>query len=69
MNTFYIPNDGYVKNPLWQAFGRNDQCPCGSGKKWKRCCEPDTPLYVKQEFVGAYKEALEKAKRGEIPAW
>jgi uncharacterized protein YecA (UPF0149 family) len=18
--------------------GRNEQCPCGSGKKWKRCC-------------------------------
>lgn len=18
--------------------GRNDLCPCGSGKKWKRCC-------------------------------
>jgi hypothetical protein len=20
--------------------GRNDACPCGSGKKFKRCCEP-----------------------------
>jgi len=20
--------------------GRNDHCPCGSGKKYKRCCEP-----------------------------
>lgn len=20
--------------------GRNDSCPCGSGKKWKRCCAP-----------------------------
>lgn len=20
--------------------GRNDLCPCGSGKKYKRCCEP-----------------------------
>jgi len=19
-------------------IGRNDPCPCGSGKKWKRCC-------------------------------
>ncbi|MGA2644317.1 MAG: SEC-C metal-binding domain-containing protein [Candidatus Sulfotelmatobacter sp.] len=19
-------------------FGRNDLCPCGSGKKYKRCC-------------------------------
>ena len=21
-----------------KAFGRNDKCPCGSGKKVKRCC-------------------------------
>ena len=21
-----------------QAVGRNDPCPCGSGRKWKRCC-------------------------------
>jgi hypothetical protein len=21
-----------------KAYGRNDQCPCGSGKKVKRCC-------------------------------
>lgn len=21
-----------------KAFGRNDRCPCGSGKKVKRCC-------------------------------
>jgi uncharacterized protein YecA (UPF0149 family) len=20
--------------------GRNDECPCGSGKKYKRCCFP-----------------------------
>lgn len=19
-------------------IGRNDPCPCGSGKKWKKCC-------------------------------
>jgi hypothetical protein len=22
--------------------GRNDRCPCGSGKKYKRCCESKT---------------------------
>ncbi len=22
-----------------QKVGRNDPCPCGSGKKFKRCCE------------------------------
>jgi uncharacterized protein len=23
---------------LWRAAGRNDPCPCGSGKKFKKCC-------------------------------
>lgn len=23
-----------------QKTGRNDPCPCGSGKKFKKCCEP-----------------------------
>lgn len=26
-----------VKNP-WRHVGRNDPCPCGSGKKFKKCC-------------------------------
>ena len=26
-----------VRNP-WRNVGRNDPCPCGSGKKAKRCC-------------------------------
>ncbi len=27
-------------NP-WRHVGRNDPCPCGSGKKFKKCCLPD----------------------------
>ena len=30
------PNEP-VRNP-WRHVGRNDPCPCGSGKKAKRCC-------------------------------
>jgi len=26
-----------VRNP-WKNVGRNDPCPCGSGKKFKKCC-------------------------------
>jgi hypothetical protein len=26
-----------IKNPL-RGVGRNDPCPCGSGKKYKKCC-------------------------------
>jgi uncharacterized protein len=25
-----------------QKAGRNDPCPCGSGKKFKKCCETKT---------------------------
>jgi uncharacterized protein YecA (UPF0149 family) len=30
------PNEPVV-NP-WRDVGRNDPCPCGSGKKAKKCC-------------------------------
>ncbi|MHB8901178.1 MAG: SEC-C metal-binding domain-containing protein [Thermoguttaceae bacterium] len=26
------------ENAAWQKVGRNDPCPCGSGKKFKKCC-------------------------------
>jgi len=25
-----------------EKIGRNDPCPCGSGKKFKKCCESKT---------------------------
>jgi len=28
-----------LRNPL-RNIGRNDPCPCGSGKKYKKCCLP-----------------------------
>jgi uncharacterized protein len=33
---FAQPNEP-VRNP-WRNVGRNDPCPCGSGKKFKKCC-------------------------------
>ncbi len=29
------------KVPVGKAIGRNDPCPCGSGKKYKKCCGKD----------------------------
>lgn len=29
------------KNPEFAKIGRNDKCPCGSGKKFKHCCMND----------------------------
>ena len=39
-------DDGPAVNPL-RDVGRNDPCPCGSGKKFKKCCldaSRDTPF-------------------------
>jgi hypothetical protein len=35
----WLPRGTPVRNP-WAGVGRNDPCPCGSGKKFKRCCLP-----------------------------
>ena len=34
-NSFYDPQQPIVKE---KKVGRNDPCPCGSGKKYKKCC-------------------------------
>ena len=39
--TFSHSNGGQRKKPIQRAgskVGRNDPCPCGSGKKYKKCC-------------------------------
>jgi len=33
------PPQGPAVNP-YKHVGRNDPCPCGSGKKFKKCCLP-----------------------------
>ena len=38
---FTNKDDSAVKQPKKRAdekIGRNDPCPCGSGKKYKQCC-------------------------------
>jgi preprotein translocase subunit SecA len=32
------PNPAFVNYPSSMKVGRNDPCPCGSGKKYKKCC-------------------------------
>lgn len=31
---------------------RNDPCPCGSGSKYKHCCEGKTPWYKQSFWAG-----------------
>ena len=42
--SFLVPVDHTKQFPSLQ-LGRNDLCICGSGKKWKRCCE-NGPAHV-----------------------
>jgi SEC-C motif-containing protein len=36
----YVDGEGVKPKPVTRAptVGRNDPCPCGSGKKFKKCC-------------------------------
>src|SRR5205823_5260501 len=36
-DTWNTGSGGTIRNPL-RNIGRNDPCPCGSGKKFKKCC-------------------------------
>jgi SEC-C motif domain protein len=39
---WYFSNGDIIQNPvinLDPKVGRNDPCPCGSGKKYKKCCK------------------------------
>jgi len=36
---YQVTEEGVIHSP--QKVGRNDPCPCGSGKKYKKCCGSD----------------------------
>lgn len=50
---------------MGRKIGRNDPCPCGSGKKYKYCClgKPDNPDYSDiTKFRELYKKARKEAR-------
>jgi hypothetical protein len=52
----YKPKPGFTHNPLLNNIGRNDACPCGSGKKYKKCClglmMRYIPVYTAEKMKG-----------------
>ena len=46
--------------------GRNDPCPCGSGKKYKRCCLAQDEA---TEHAKAALEAAERRRRSEAQSF
>ena len=48
-----------------QKVGRNDPCPCGSGKKFKKCCEMNQKhkkISAQMLSEGASQETQETSK-------
>ncbi|MDH4272562.1 MAG: SEC-C metal-binding domain-containing protein, partial [Candidatus Aminicenantes bacterium] len=37
------PDPGYPQREMSRKVGRNEPCPCGSGKKYKKCCGLNAP--------------------------
>jgi hypothetical protein len=48
-----------------KKIGRNDPCPCGSGKKYKNCCYPDKTKAWKT--AGSHESAVFTVKPKETP--
>ena len=48
--------------------GRNDPCPCGSGKKYKKCCLTNDEAAENEQLVAEHAEREERAaaKRQEL---
>lgn len=46
--------------------GRNDPCPCGSGKKFKKCCEK---RMIKGKFLASKIESKDLAKSSGIASF
>jgi hypothetical protein len=61
-----------------QKTGRNDPCPCGSGKKYKKCCEMQAkpkkftasvlPSAVKEQASGMHKVSSLFFRRATVAA-
>ena len=47
-------------------IGRNETCPCGSGKKYKKCCDQITPEKSKEYYKEKIKEEKDPDKVYEI---
>src|SRR6056297_439464 len=44
------------------SIGRNDSCPCGSGKKFKKCCARNNSDKSVEEYFDAVKNAENEEK-------
>jgi hypothetical protein len=59
--TLWNVDELQVVNPEYKNIGRNDLCPCGSGKKYKKCCLGTDRIYTKH-----YRINLANRESGDI---
>jgi uncharacterized protein YecA (UPF0149 family) len=50
--TIAAPKDAADKTIVVRTIGRNEPCPCGSGKKVKHCCRQTKFYYYHQKEGG-----------------
>jgi hypothetical protein len=49
-----------------EKVGRNDPCPCGSGKKFKKCCEMNKPKGLQTRILPVVQNAQEASKTASL---
>lgn len=49
-----------------EKVGRNDPCPCGSGKKYKKCCEITKSKPLQTRIVPIVQNAQEANKTASL---
>lgn len=57
-----LPDADTKWNPA-QKFPRNSDCPCGSQKKYKKCCLQKQPLAVTKETAEAFKTIVDYGRK------
>lgn len=64
-----LPKRIQPKTPPRQVvrIGRNDRCPCGSGKKFKDCHEPDGDAFL-QKLAQEQQKRRAKEERDRLKA-
>lgn len=60
----YTPGPGNVWSPLMK-LKPNERCPCGSGKKWKKCHRQKSSMVVSEKEAPALEQAIKQIRRRE----
>ena len=64
-----IKRAGDVKTRRSLKVGRNDPCPCGSGKKYKACHESEGEAFLQKLVRDRTKEIREEQMKEEGVPW